>query len=107
MTAAKRVEIEFARELAMRRKAAGLSQQALADLMQLRGWSNFRQQTVLKIEKGARGVSLPEAVDLADALGSELTALLTSASLTPAEVRLTRIQRALWQCSVISQEALS
>ena len=107
MTAVKRVEIEFAREMTARRKAAGLTQEALAGLMQLRGWGNFHQQTVLKIEKGRRGVSLPEAVDLADALGSELAALLTAAALTPEESRLARIQRALWQVSVISQEAMS
>jgi len=106
MSNQKRIEVEFAREVVRRRKAAGLSQIALAGLMQARGWS-FRQQTLLKIEKGTRGVSLPEAVDLADCLGAELADLLGAAEPTDDEARIVRIQRALWQVSLISSEALS
>lgn len=106
MSDQRRVDVEFAREVVDRRKAAGLSQEALAGLMQLRGWS-FHQQTVLKVEKGKRGVSLAEAVDLADCLGVELASLLNAAKPTDEEARLARVQRALWQVSQIANEALS
>jgi transcriptional regulator with XRE-family HTH domain len=107
MAARRRVDVEFAREVIDRRKEAGLSQGALAGLMQARGWSNFHQQTLLKIEKGTRGVSLAEAVDLADCLGAELSSLLYAVKPTGEEARLLRVQRALWQVSMISSEALS
>jgi transcriptional regulator with XRE-family HTH domain len=102
------IEVEFAAKVLQRRKAAGLSQQDLSGLMRARGWRNFHQQTILKVEKGTRGVSLAEAVSLADSLGTDLRALLIAADPPfEDESRQARVQKALWQVSVISQEALS
>jgi transcriptional regulator with XRE-family HTH domain len=60
--------------LQLHRKAKGYSQSDLAGLLEQRGLP-FQQQTILKIEKGARPLRLEEAVVIADILGIELSSL--------------------------------
>jgi transcriptional regulator with XRE-family HTH domain len=60
--------------LQLHRRAKGYSQSDLAGLLEQRGLP-FQQQTILKIEKGARPLRLEEAVVIADILGIELSSL--------------------------------
>jgi transcriptional regulator with XRE-family HTH domain len=53
------------------RKARGMSQAALAEILRTLG-HGFQQQTVLKIEKGDRPLRLHEATDIAQVLDIEL-----------------------------------
>lgn len=62
------VDDNLAANLRLRREAAGLSQEELAERMTERGFG-FSQATVWKIEQGKRPVKLSEAVALGDALG--------------------------------------
>ncbi|MBD8205528.1 helix-turn-helix transcriptional regulator [Microbacterium sp. CFBP 8790] len=61
----------FAQWIKEARSRAGLSQEELARRMRDRG-HDFQQQTVYKLERGARRVSIGEAVALADALDLNL-----------------------------------
>nr|WP_238356310.1 helix-turn-helix transcriptional regulator [Kribbella italica] len=59
-----------------RRDALGISQKVLARKVSLeRGWTE--QATIARIETGKRGVSLADAIALAQALSCELGDLLT------------------------------
>jgi transcriptional regulator with XRE-family HTH domain len=60
--------------LQLHRKAKGYSQSDLAGLLEQRGLP-FQQQTILKIEKGARPLKLEEASAIADILGIEMSSL--------------------------------
>jgi transcriptional regulator with XRE-family HTH domain len=60
--------------LQLHRKAKGYSQSDLAGLLEQRGLP-FQQQTILKIEKGARPLKLEEASVIADILGIEMSSL--------------------------------
>lgn len=66
---------QIARRLRSTRESLGVSQEALAELMNVRG-HDFRQQTVNKIEKNQRRVLASELVALADSLGISVTDLL-------------------------------
>jgi transcriptional regulator with XRE-family HTH domain len=60
--------------LQLHRKAKGYSQSDLAMLLEQHGLP-FQQQTILKIEKGARPLRLEEAVVIAEILEIDLNAL--------------------------------
>jgi transcriptional regulator with XRE-family HTH domain len=60
--------------LQLHRKAKGYSQSDLAGQLEQRGLP-FQQQTILKIEKGARPLKLEEAYVIADILGINLSSL--------------------------------
>jgi transcriptional regulator with XRE-family HTH domain len=60
--------------LALLRKAKGYSQSDLALLLEQHGLP-FQQQTILKIEKGARPLKLQEALTVAEVLDADLAAL--------------------------------
>lgn len=64
----------FASSLRARREAKGLTQEDLAKHMASRGF-DFHQQTIYKIEKGARRVTVGEAVSLAEAVGQPIEVL--------------------------------
>ena len=53
------------------RKANGITQAALAGLLSREGLP-FHQQTIMKLESGARSLSLEEAITTADVLGVNL-----------------------------------
>ncbi|MBU1250617.1 MAG: helix-turn-helix transcriptional regulator [Actinobacteria bacterium] len=65
----------FATSLKKTRERLGLSQGALAELMQARGYK-FHQATIYKVESGARRVSVGEAAALAEVLDVPLTSML-------------------------------
>lgn len=71
----------FITNLRLARERAGLSQEGLAERMNERGYTAFRQQTITRIENGHRKVSLEEAVQLAQAVGSTADALSRPAGL--------------------------
>jgi len=58
----------FAAAIRAKREAKGLTQEDLAKHMTMRGF-DFHQQTIYKIEKGSRKVTVGEAVSLAEAVG--------------------------------------
>jgi transcriptional regulator with XRE-family HTH domain len=60
--------------LALLRKTKGLSQADLAMLLEQHGLP-FQQQTILKIEKGARPLKLEEALTVAGVLAVDMSAL--------------------------------
>lgn len=64
---------EFVELLVVRRKAAELSQQELADLL---GWN---QSIVAKIETAQRRIDIIELIRLADAAGFDVTRLVNEA----------------------------
>lgn len=66
---------EIARRLRTTREGLGLSQEALAELMSVRGF-DFRQQTVNKIENNQRRLLASELVAFADSLGVGVADLL-------------------------------
>src|SRR5215217_1200675 len=76
--ASRSVSIDFNQRvganLQLHRKAKGYSQSDLAGLLEQRGLP-FQQQTILKIEKGARPLKLEEASVIAGILGVELSDL--------------------------------
>jgi len=66
------------------RTAAGLSQGELASRL----GESYRQQTLLKIEKGSRPLRLTEAAVLAKVLGTTVDALLNPPADTAVELKL-------------------
>lgn len=62
------------RNLQRFRKAAALSQADLAEHLSARGFP-FQQQTILKVEKGARPLKFDEVVAIGEILGVPVTAL--------------------------------
>jgi transcriptional regulator with XRE-family HTH domain len=73
----------FALALRAERERQGITQGALAEEMKTRG-HDFRQQTMARIEKGDRRVSVGEAQDLAAALGTTLDELAPPRGESPA-----------------------
>src|ERR1700733_1136938 len=67
----------FARRLRDFRTIAGLTQQQMADRMQVAGYDNIHRSTIGKIESSDRPVSLGEAVSFARILGVDLDDLVT------------------------------
>lgn len=70
-----RAEAVFARRMRQVREAAKMSQTRLAELLAERG-IKIDPTSITRIEKGARGVRLEEAVAIAEALGVPLEELL-------------------------------
>lgn len=66
---------KFAARMTELRKASGMSQTDLAEALTKRGLS-FHQQTIGRIERGGRSVSIGEAVLIAEALGTDLASLM-------------------------------
>lgn len=84
-------DVEVGRNLATSR--GSMSQQALADEMNARGWGKWSQATVWAVEKGRRPLKVTEAEELADILCLSLAGLLSSSEEeTPLEKRI----RHLW-----------
>ena len=79
----------FARQLHALRKAAGLTQQQLADAMSATG-NAMHRSAIAKIEAGDRAVSVGEAVQLAGALGADLAELVTERALDTEQERAHR-----------------
>lgn len=75
----------FASALRAERERQGITQGALAAEMKTRG-HDFRQQTMARIEKGDRRVSVGEAQDLAAALGTTLDELAPPRGESPTAV---------------------
>jgi transcriptional regulator with XRE-family HTH domain len=69
----------FARRLLALRKAAGLTQEQLADRM-TRAGNTMHRSAIAKIEAMDRAVSIGEAVQLAGALGADLADLVSERS---------------------------
>lgn len=68
-------EVRFARNLAALRRACGLSQQALSDILIGRGFSTASQAALSQIEIGGRALRLAEARTIADFFGLSVDAL--------------------------------
>jgi transcriptional regulator with XRE-family HTH domain len=82
----------FARRLRQVREQAGMTQQALADLMARTG-NKIHRSTIGKIENGDRPVTIGEAVQLAGILGADLAELITDpAPDAVAEARRARVR---------------
>ena len=79
-------EALFSANFSATRKLRSLSQEAVAEAMQERGF-DFHQQTVYKIEKRQRKVTLSEAIALAEVLDLPLESL-TNPTRSPEEERL-------------------
>ncbi|WP_307223360.1 helix-turn-helix transcriptional regulator [Microbacterium arborescens] len=75
------------------RTRAGVSQEELARRVRERGF-DFQQQTIYKIEKGSRRVSIGEAVALADALDQNLALFAEKDPASRAALRLRIEQQA-------------
>lgn len=73
------------------RQAAGMSQTDLAE----RIGQGFRQQTILKIEKGTRPLRLTEAADIANALGVRFEALIDVSPTSEQDKRAKQLARAI------------
>ena len=65
----------FAGAIKSARERAQKTQEQVAAEMQSRGFSNFHQATIYKIEKGDRKVTVAEALELARIVGDTLDAL--------------------------------
>lgn len=75
MSSSKSLDALVAESVARFRGVRMMSQLALAEAMRARGF-DFYQQTIGKIERGERRVTIGEAFGLADALGVDLTELV-------------------------------
>ena len=82
----------FAASIRVSREAKGLTQEDLAKHMTMRGF-DFHQQTIYKIEKGTRKVTVGEAVSLAEAVGVPVEALADQFPQSP-ESRANEVRRA-------------
>lgn len=64
----------IAANIAHLRKAAGMSQTALADAMRTAGQDHWRQNTVSRVERGAQRINVGEIRDLSRILGGSVLA---------------------------------
>lgn len=71
-----RSDEELVRRITAARETTGISQETLAGRMRARGYPDFRQQTIAKIETGDRSVKWGEALALADSVGLTPQSLL-------------------------------
>jgi len=76
------------------RDAKGLSQEAFAAKLRGLGFPTMRQSSLAKIERGERGVTLSEALAVAELLGTDLRTLLKPESQVKREA-LAGLRRAL------------
>lgn len=70
------IERKFGERVRELRNAEGMSQSALAEQLAFVGGPRLTHSTIAKIERGARGVGLGEAVLLSQVLGIPLTDML-------------------------------
>ncbi|GAA4525616.1 hypothetical protein GCM10023160_18800 [Brachybacterium paraconglomeratum] len=85
----------FARRLREERKAAGLTQVGVGELISRRLGVTIDGTAVTRIERGERSVKLEEAVAAAQALGVPLAALVSDEA--PEVARLSELKAALRQ----------
>jgi transcriptional regulator with XRE-family HTH domain len=77
-TAEEEAERQVIARLRAARQAAGLSQQAIADAMVSRGFANWSQPTVVRVEGGERPLRIAELVALSSLLGVDPAAVVSA-----------------------------